>query len=43
MRDFFMNDEDRAFRTEIRDFLARELAPRALTIERDENWAPPKR
>lgn len=38
MRDFFMNDEDRAFRTEIRDFLTRELAPRAKTIERDENW-----
>lgn len=38
MRDFFMSDEDRAFRTEIRDFLHRELAPRAETIERNEDW-----
>jgi len=38
MRDFFLTDEDRAFRAEIRDFLARELAPRAERIERDEDW-----
>jgi len=38
MRDFFLSDEDRAFRAEIRDFLARELAPRAAKIERDEDW-----
>jgi alkylation response protein AidB-like acyl-CoA dehydrogenase len=38
MRDFFMTDEDRAFRTEIHDFLARELAPRAEKIEREEDW-----
>ncbi len=38
MRDFFLTDEDRAFRAEIRDFLARELAPRAAQIERDEDW-----
>lgn len=39
MRDFFLNDEDRAFRTEIRDFLARELAPRVDRIERDQDFA----
>ncbi len=38
MHDFFLTDEDRAFRAEIRDFLARELAPRAAKIERDEDW-----
>ncbi|MBK0399566.1 acyl-CoA/acyl-ACP dehydrogenase [Limibaculum sp. M0105] len=38
MRDFFLTDEDRAFRAEIRDFLGRELAPRADKIERDEDW-----
>ena len=38
MRDFFLTDEDRAFRTEIREFLARELAPRAESIERNEDW-----
>ena len=38
MRDFFMTDEDRGFRTEIHDFLSRELAPRAEKIERDEDW-----
>ena len=30
MRDFFLADEDRAFRAEVREFLARELAPRIL-------------
>lgn len=38
MRDYFMTDEDRSFRAEIRDFLNRELAPRAEKIERDEDW-----
>lgn len=38
MRDFFMTDEDRAFRKEIHEFFARELAPRAEKIERDEDW-----
>lgn len=39
MRDFFLNDEDRAFRAEIRDFLARELVPRVDRIERDQDFA----
>ena len=39
MRDFFLYVEDRAFRTEIRDFLARELAPRVDRIERDQDFA----
>ncbi len=43
MRDFFMTDEDRAFRTEIRDFLSRELAPLAESIERNEDWEAVKR
>jgi len=38
MRDYILTDEDRAFRAEIRDFLARELAPRCEAIERDEDW-----
>lgn len=38
MRDFFLTDEDRAFRAEIREFLNAELAPRAEKIERDEDW-----
>ena len=38
MHDFFLSDEDRAFRAEIRDFLGRELAPRCEAIERDEDW-----
>ena len=38
MRDFFLTNEDRAFRAEIRDFLNRELAPRCEAIERDEDW-----
>jgi alkylation response protein AidB-like acyl-CoA dehydrogenase len=38
MRDFFLSEEDRAFRGEIREFLARELAPRAEAIERDKDW-----
>ncbi|MFD0857855.1 acyl-CoA dehydrogenase family protein [Roseovarius aquimarinus] len=43
MRDFFMTDEDRSFRSEIRDFLARELAPVADAIERDQDWEAVKR
>lgn len=38
MRDFFLSDEDRAFRTEVADFLARELAPRCAAIEANEDW-----
>lgn len=38
MRDFMLTDEDRAFREEVRDFLARHLAPRAARIEDDEDW-----
>lgn len=38
MRDFFLTDEDRAFRKEARAFLQRELAPRAATIEEAEDW-----
>ncbi|MEO5701596.1 MAG: acyl-CoA dehydrogenase family protein [Casimicrobiaceae bacterium] len=37
MRDFLLTDEDRAFRAEVHDFLARELAPRAPAIE-DDDW-----
>ncbi|HET6467881.1 MAG TPA: acyl-CoA dehydrogenase, partial [Geminicoccaceae bacterium] len=33
MRDFLLDDADRAFRAEVRDFLGRELAPRAALIE----------
>lgn len=43
MRDFFLTDEDRLFRAEIRDFLARELAPHVAAIERDEDWDAVKR
>ncbi|WP_209427643.1 acyl-CoA dehydrogenase [Pararhodobacter sp. SW119] len=43
MRDFFLTDEDRAFRAEIRDFLERELAPHAAAIERDEDWEAVRR
>ena len=38
MQDFLLNHEDRAFRAEIRDLLARELAPRSAMIEQDEDW-----
>src|SRR5258706_11929569 len=38
MRDFILDDTDRAFRAEVRDFLARELAPRAAAIENDDDW-----
>lgn len=38
MQDFLLSDEDRAFRAEVRSFLARELEPRARAIEVDEDW-----
>jgi alkylation response protein AidB-like acyl-CoA dehydrogenase len=38
MRDFFLSDEDRAFRAEVRRFLERELEPRASSIEDDQDW-----
>ncbi|MCA8880710.1 MAG: acyl-CoA dehydrogenase [Rhodobacteraceae bacterium] len=39
MRDFFLTDEDRAFRAEVRDFMARELGPRVEAIERDQDFS----
>ena len=39
MHDFFLSDEDRAFRAEVRDFMARELAPRVDAIERDQDFS----
>jgi len=33
MRDFILDAAGRNFRAEVRDFLARELAPRAAAIE----------
>ena len=38
MRDFLLDAEDRAFREEVRAFLARELAPRAAAIEDHDDW-----
>lgn len=38
MRDFLLNDEDRAFRAEVRTFLKDELAPRAAAIEDHDDW-----
>ena len=38
MRDFLLAPEDRAFREEVRGFLARELAPRASAIEERDDW-----
>ncbi|HEY3178317.1 MAG TPA: acyl-CoA dehydrogenase family protein [Casimicrobiaceae bacterium] len=38
MRDFILDTEDRAFREEVRVFLARELAPRAADIEERDDW-----
>lgn len=38
MQDFLLSDEDRAFRAEVRSFLAHELEPRAHAIEVDEDW-----
>lgn len=42
MRDFLLDDADRAFRAEARDFLRRELAPRAADIEDREDWSAVK-
>ncbi|MER9751571.1 MULTISPECIES: acyl-CoA dehydrogenase family protein [unclassified Mesorhizobium] len=38
MRDFFLTQEDRAFRTEVRAFMSRELAPKVDLIERDQDF-----
>ena len=38
MRDFILDDSDRAFRAEVRAFLGRELAPRAADIEDRDDW-----
>ena len=38
MRDFILDAEDRAFREEVRAFLARELAPHAMDIEDRDDW-----
>ena len=38
MRDFILDASDRAFRAEVRELLARELAPRAAAIENDDDW-----
>ncbi|MFM0221711.1 acyl-CoA dehydrogenase family protein [Paraburkholderia dipogonis] len=42
MRDFLLDDTDRAFRSEVRDFLLRELAPRAADIEDRQDWSAVK-
>lgn len=42
MRDFLLDAEDRAFRTEVRDFLARELGPRVTAIEDHDDWEATK-
>ncbi len=42
MRDFLLNDQDRAFRAQVRDFLQRELLPRAATIEGHDDWGAVK-
>lgn len=38
MQDFLLDDTDRAFRSEVRAFLQRELAPRAADIEDRQSW-----
>jgi butyryl-CoA dehydrogenase len=38
MRDFLLTDSERAFRIELRDFIARELLPHARAIENDDDW-----
>src|SRR6478672_1996729 len=38
MRDFILDESDRAFRAEVRAFLARELGPRAAGIEERDDW-----
>ncbi len=42
MHDFLLTDADRAFRFEVRDFLARELLPRAWAIENEDDWGAVK-
>jgi alkylation response protein AidB-like acyl-CoA dehydrogenase len=42
MRDFVLDPADRAFRAEVRDFLAHELAPRAAAIEDRDDWEATK-
>jgi alkylation response protein AidB-like acyl-CoA dehydrogenase len=42
MRDFLLEAHDRAFREEVRAFLARELAPRAAAIEDHDDWSAVK-
>lgn len=39
MKDFLLNDEDRALRAELRAFLQRELLPRASAIEDSQDWS----
>ncbi len=43
MRDFLLNDEDRALRVETRAFLDRELLPLADRIENNQDWEAVKR
>ncbi len=43
MRDFFLSDEDRTFRAELRDFMARELMPECASIENHKDWEAVKR
>lgn len=38
MRDFLLTDSERAFRVELRDFLASELLPCGRAIENDDDW-----
>ncbi len=38
MRDVLLTDADRAFRSEVCDFFARELLPRASAIENEDDW-----
>ncbi|MPW20811.1 acyl-CoA dehydrogenase [Paraburkholderia sp. CNPSo 3157] len=38
MQDFLLTEEDHAFRSEVRAFLQRELAPRAVDIEDRQDW-----
>lgn len=42
MKDFLLNDTDRAFRSEVRQFLQRELAPRMADIEDRQDWSAVK-
>jgi len=39
MRDFLLDEQDRAFRAEVRDVLRRELLPRAAAIEDRDDWS----